>query len=409
MAVNRIVTPVPAIPLKPPPLNLVASGNVPADSTNARWTGGFAYLPESRAAGVAHDGVEFTVVDLPALATPAAPTAVGSITGGTLAAGTFTYKIVAKNGNGQTLAGAAGTATIASGTTGKVVLTWTADPLASSYDIYGRTTFLKIGNVVDNYVGDDNPPTLTFTDTGAVTPAGAVPSTNTTGGPGVYTPPSIVTYYPWLVMVEDACSTFGFEEHDYIGRASRLLDVATPSAIESELWTGALSQAKGYPNNYLTNTTSTTYPSLNFVDLSTGTPPSITRGIQLLEDFNANTGAGGQAMIHLQPECAPSLLNARRVGNLLMSELDNIIVPGSGYPGTGPAGVAPGTGFAYIYITDLINVRLDEPTITPDNFAEALDWGQADQPNTLRFRAQRFVAADWAGLVHACVKVALAS
>lgn len=402
MSVNRIVTPVPAIPLKPPPLNLVASGNVPADTTNGRWIGGFAYLPEARQAGVARNADDFTTVDLPALATPAAPAAVGAITGGTLAAGTFNYKIVAKDANGATLPSATGSGTVASGTTGKITLTWTPDPNASSYDVYGRTTFLKIGNVVNGYAGSNTPGTLSFVDTGSVSPSGAVPASNTSGGPGAYTPPPIVTYYPWLVVVEDSCSTFGFEEHDYIGRATRALDVATPSAIEHELWTGALAQANGYPNLYLTDSTC--------VDLTpAGGPPSITRGIQILEDYNANVGAGGQAMLHLMPEATPSLLNARRVGNLLMSELDNIIVPGSGYPGTGPGGTTPAATETWLYVTDLVNIRMDDPVVTPDNFAQALDWGQADQPNTLRFRAQKLVAADYANLVHGACRVTLST
>ena len=114
-------------------------------------------------------------------------------------------------------------------------------------------------------------------------------------------------------------------------------------------------------------------------------------------------------MLHLMPEATPSLLNARRVGNLLMSELDNIIVPGSGYPGTGPGGTTPAATETWLYVTDLVNIRMDDPVVTPDNFAQALDWGQADQPNTLRFRAQKLVAADYANLVHGACRVTLST
>jgi hypothetical protein len=239
-----------------------------------------------------------------------------------------------------------------------------------------------------------------YTDASATTVGAAVPGSNTTGGPSTYGQPATRQWVPYAVVAEDGCSAFGFDEHDYIGRAQRLLDMSESAAIEKELWTGTIAQAKGYPNDYLANNATVT-------DLTPGTVPSITRGIQILEDGIANTGAGAQGMIHVQPETTPSLLNARRVGNLLLSELDNIIVPGTGYPGTGPGGAAPASGYSWIYATNIVNVRKGPMITVPDNFAEALDWGQADQPNTIRFRAMEMACADWDGTIHLACKVSL--
>src|SRR5487761_2095089 len=402
---NRIWTPVPAVPLKPPPLNLVDSANQPADDTDGRWTGGLTYLPESRAAATVRDGDSFTAVDLPALAAPTGLAGAPNTTGGTLAAHTHGYQVTSVNGNGETTALTAISVTT-TGATGSVTLTWNSDPAAVSYNVYGQIAagtgaIGLLANVPNLGFGDDSlPSTLaTYIDVGAVSVGAAPPSANTTAGGGkYYTEPSIIQFVPFLAEVDDSCSAFGWEAHAYIGRASRLLEVATPAAVEAEFWSGALAQAMGYPNDYLTNSATVT-------DLTPGTVPSIPRGIQILEDANASTSAGGKAMLHLMPEDAPSLLNARRVGNLLYSELDNIIVPGSGYLGTGPGGAAAPAGTTWIYITDIVNVRLDTPRVFPDNFAEALDRGQADQPNTIAFRAERFAACDFSGLVHFGCKV----
>jgi hypothetical protein len=303
MSINRITVPVPAVPPRPPGLNLVTSSIQPEDTTDGRWTGGFTYAPENQYPGVSREVCDYT----------------------------------------------------------------TKDDSADS-------------------------------------------------GPGSYGNLPIVTCYPWLVVVEDSCSSFGFEARDFIGRATRLCDNATPNAIEAEFWTGALAQAAGNGNNYLTNPASVinltpggTSSSPGHTD---GTPCSITRGVQILEDALASTGFGGQGMIHTMPETAPNFLGARRVGAQLLSVMDNIIIPGSGYPGTGPGGAAPASGgHAWIYATDLVQVRLDKIQVFPDNLQEALDRGQhsSAQPNRITFRAERIVAATFDVYRHFACQVTLST
>lgn len=117
-----------------------------------------------------------TVQSSGTISVPGAPTVTPQ---GTTGATTYSYRIVARTagsapGTGQTTAGAAGTtatgnATLTAGNFNRV--TWTAVPGASSYDVYGRTsgTELFIANVTGT----------TYDDTGAVTPAGALPGANT--------------------------------------------------------------------------------------------------------------------------------------------------------------------------------------------------------------------------------------
>lgn len=424
---------VPAIPPRPPQLSLIGSAVRPdltSDPTNpvwqvgdsqlamlpddlrqeleARkgesWTRGFTYAPENHWPGELRDACDQATSDTPPLPAPQGLTTAASATGGTLthAASPYSYQVTAVNPNGQTTALPAVVATIAAGSTGSVLLAWqpAGDSAGVTYNVFGRQAG-SIGLIATVGPFDDDQ-TPTYTDTGAATVGAAPPSSNTTGGVGSYANLAINTIVPYLVVCEDWCSTWGFEERDFKGRALRLLENATPQAIEKEFWTGTLAQAHGYPNRYLTDA--------NLVDLTNGTPVSVARGQQMLQDYLASTGFGGQGMIHCQPQTAPNLLNARRVGPLLLDVFDNIIVPGVGYPGTASAIAGTSTNTAVMIATDLAMVRAEtDGTVFPDSFAEALDWGQGGFPNTLRFRAEKFAAAYFDGAVQAGVRVTLAS
>jgi hypothetical protein len=218
-----------------------------------------------------------------------------------------------------------------------------------------------------------------------------------------------VTFYPFIVIAEDVCSSFGFEEHDFKGRATRSVTLAEKVQIEKEFWTGLYATAGSYPNNFLANASD---PA--FVDLTPGTSPSVARGQQILEDYLQQCGFGGQGMIHTQAQTAPNLLSARLVDGprpntqQLLSVLGNIIVPGSGYPGSGPSNAAPASGKAWMFATDMVSIRLDPDEkikVFPDTFAEALD----RRENLIRFRAEKYAAASWDGICHAGVEVTLAT
>lgn len=111
-------------------------------------------------------------------------------TGGTLAAGTVvSYRITALVGSAETLASPAVSMTIPAGTnTNSVALTWSLVPGATGYKIYGRTAGaeLLMATVTANI--------YFYTDTGAATPAGALPTTTplieATASPGLYVVPA---------------------------------------------------------------------------------------------------------------------------------------------------------------------------------------------------------------------------
>lgn len=225
---------------------------------------------------------------------------------------------------------------------------------------------------------------------------------------------------PYLILVDDACSTFGFSERDFKGRAKRLLENAKHKAVEKEFWTGALATDEGWPNAFLTNKETVT-------DLTPGGgPPSIARGIQILQDALAECGFGGQGMLHVQRQTASNLLTVIEDDPHFIVDDDgmhdmfgNIIVPGVGYPGLGPENKAPAAGSSWIYATDMVAVREEaEPTIFPESFAEAMNWGQKaaaegeekppNETNTIRFQAQKFMVTQWDVACHFACRVTLA-
>ena len=104
------------------------------------------------------------------LATPSISSLVE--TTGTLGAGTYYYRVTALNSVGETLGSAEDDVTIAA--TKGVQITWGAVDGATGYRIFGRT---QAGEQLLIQVGA----VTTWTDTGALSPSGALPSSNTTG------------------------------------------------------------------------------------------------------------------------------------------------------------------------------------------------------------------------------------
>jgi hypothetical protein len=105
------------------------------------------------------------------IAAPAIPTLSSSASGGTLAAGTYFYKIVAVNAAGTTLGSPEASITV-TGSTSSVSLSWAAVQGAVSYRVYRGTS----AGAEDHYQAAGS---NSFTDTGSVGTVGTVPVSNT--------------------------------------------------------------------------------------------------------------------------------------------------------------------------------------------------------------------------------------
>lgn len=105
---------------------------------------------------------------------PPAPSTSTSTSGGTLAAGTYSYRISAVINGIETTASVAATQQT-TGITSTVTVSWAAfaSAAATSYKVYGRTGGSEL------LMGTVNMPTTQFVDDGSVTPSGALPAVNT--------------------------------------------------------------------------------------------------------------------------------------------------------------------------------------------------------------------------------------
>lgn len=101
--------------------------------------------------------------------TPAQPGSSTSTTGGTLAAGTYSYRVTAVM-NGTESGPSTAKTQVTTGATSTVTITWTAVGGAGSYKVYGRTGGSEL------LMATVTAPTVQFIDDGSLTPAGALPA-----------------------------------------------------------------------------------------------------------------------------------------------------------------------------------------------------------------------------------------
>ena len=214
--------------------------------------------------------------------------------------------------------------------------------------------------------------------------------------------PPVVTYVPFAVYVSARCSTMGGRPtlDALMVRAAIVLDAVTDKQLEAEFWTGAFAQANSLPNNYLTNVSS----------LENLTPASALIGgayaLAALQEYLADCNDGSRGMIHATRATVTMWFEQqaglRREGNLILDAYDNLIVPGVGYPGTGPGDVAEAdSDTSWAYATSMVEVKIGSVLPLPGTVAQAVN----RSTNDVVFRAEKPVAAFWDGCCHAGVRV----
>lgn len=229
-------------------------------------------------------------------------------------------------------------------------------------------------------------------------PSATDPST-VEGGPGTKTAgarPDQPVFRPWVVVEGDTCSAAGFRSGDFTARARRLLDAATPAKVEYEFWTGQIVELANLPNRYLAS------PEADV--LNGGAAAPLPHALGDLQDYLAST-ITGRGVIHCTPGTANLWLSAgliRREANVWLDVKDNIVVPGDGYPGSGPPDETPAsTRTAWAYATSMVHYLEDEVMVLPGALSEALD----KSTNTVTWRAERSVLPFFDLLAHGAVLV----
>lgn len=175
------------------------------------------------------------------------------------------------------------------------------------------------------------------------------------GSPGDKLPPDnadAVDYAPFLTFGGDKCSRMDVGR-DREGRARRNLLATESWQVEAEFFDGLASKSvsPNLPNPFLTDGTT--------ADDATGggSPLPSVRALARVEQAIMECLHGQRAMIHAQPELV-SLWQAggalRLEGNVLLTVLDSIVVPGSGYSGAGPDATPAAAGTSWCYGTSLV-------------------------------------------------------
>ena len=180
--------------------------------------------------------------------------------------------------------------------------------------------------------------------------------------PADYPPAStddIVYYKPSGFRVYDTCSSRNVGRD--IQRVVRLADAATSYAMANELWTGVGTKANPYDtptgdtgitNAYLAGTSAT-------VITDTAADPMEALGI--LEEHARRQAAGQIVFLHVPPRIVTQLgAQLRRIGNLIYTQTDAVVVADPGYPGTGPDGSAGTPPGVWCYATGPVIKRVDE-------------------------------------------------
>lgn len=204
---------------------------------------------------------------------------------------------------------------------------------------------------------------------------------------GTGLPSESVATIPVLLRIDDSVSTFDFAVEHYQDRAKRIAEAYASQLLEHELWTGELARADSLPNRYLSNVSAIVVTGGDGVNL-----PSPQQGVALLMKALGDAGIG-DGMIHASRADGIRLPDGWTT-EFTLAQFGFVVVVGSGYPGTGPAG----TGENWIYATGSVSVWLDDIDVVPDTYAEAVD----RSANKATYYAQRFAAADFAGPVFAC-------
>lgn len=198
---------------------------------------------------------------------------------------------------------------------------------------------------------------------------------------------------PFLAWTGDACSTFGFAARDWKGRVARKLAACESNFIESELWRGTQARASLWDNKWLANVAADDL-------VEGGSPLGYVDALACLEQGLADCNCGQQGMIHATSQIVTQWIAANlvtREGSTLYTYLGTIVVPGSGYDGSGPgaapfsAPVVAVSGRVWAYATGMVQVRLGPVVISPNDDSEALN--RLD--NTITVRAYRTASVSW--------------
>jgi hypothetical protein len=154
--------------------------------------------------------------------------------------------------------------------------------------------------------------------------------------------------------------------------------------VEKTLWTGLSSNGNINPSFASGNNQCSIIP----VDVNVAGAVNPVVAMSRLEAALSNEISCG-GIIHVPYSLIPFLMANKQIvveGDSLYSPTGNIVVVGSGYPGTGPANVAAVAGTAWMFATGPMLVARSNVMMVPDAVAEGVN----RKINNITVRAERF-------------------
>lgn len=189
------------------------------------------------------------------------------------------------------------------------------------------------------------------------------------------------TGQPFGIWASEKSSSFGLDWPELQARVQRKLAAYESGIIEGFLWDDPVNLN----------------PDLKLASASATTVGS-SAGHAVMDAFGyldmAIAQTWGRGMIH----CRPILLNIgistqfiHQEGNVWMTSMGNIVVPGVGYSGTGPNGEAADFESEWAYATPPVQVHRGAVFTTPGELREATNKAE----NTVSVHAMRLALAAW--------------
>lgn len=212
------------------------------------------------------------------------------------------------------------------------------------------------------------------------------------------TTPDAVEWDPYVLSVNELCSTFSGPMDYLTGRVERLLNQDTERQLGAELWDGTVAQST---TPVLANTWLADDSDPNFVQLDNGAVDPLD-ALACLEQYLASNNGGQQGVIHATVQTAAyweSLRLVYKSGAKCYTYKDTLVVTSPGYTGNSPDGITS-TGNVWAYATDLPRIFLGGVQMY-DRPIQAVDRSQ----NTVQIVAQRFALVEWQRCRHAGIQI----
>jgi hypothetical protein len=210
----------------------------------------------------------------------------------------------------------------------------------------------------------------------------------------------IVYHHPVGYRVRDYCTTLNVAFD--LERVRRRAEAVASFAAARELWAGTATQANPYDSPVGSGQVNGYLASTDAVTITTSVSDPM-EALGLLEERARQAMGGQQCFLHVPTRIATQLgAQIRRVGNLLYTQTDAVIVADPGYLGTGPGETDPTAPGVWCYATGPVTLRFGDIAVTEEPVSATIN----RRTNRREVWADRMFAATFDPCVHFACQIA---